>query len=232
MMQMFDPSNLAQPVPVFPLPNCVLLPGAMLPLYVFEHRYRVMVKDILYKPASKRWLAVALLQPNCEALYHTNEAPIEPVVGVGRLVQHRELPDGCCNILLAGQARARVVLEDVSGPYRSASLKPFACKPVNLLDSVSDAVEQVRSLLGDVAAMGERERQVVDAVVQPCASPERMIDVAAFHLLGPEKSDLKQRILSEPEVEVRAEILATELRALLADRQAQRPDWPPSINHN
>ena len=66
-----DPARLRalalEEVPVFPLPNVVLLPGALLPLHVFEPRYREMTRDVV---AGRRRMAVARLQPGFEADYH------------------------------------------------------------------------------------------------------------------------------------------------------------------
>ena len=47
-------------IPVFPLPEVVFFPGTVLPLHVFEPRYRRMVADCL---AGDGRLAVAMLRP-------------------------------------------------------------------------------------------------------------------------------------------------------------------------
>ncbi|MGC4094983.1 MAG: LON peptidase substrate-binding domain-containing protein, partial [Polyangiaceae bacterium] len=93
-----------QAVPVFPLPHVVLLPGALLPLHVFESRYRQMTRDAL---AGRRLLAIARLQPGFEADYH-GRPPIYPVCGVGEIVRHELRKDGCYDILVAGLVRANV----------------------------------------------------------------------------------------------------------------------------
>ena len=51
------------PVPVFPLPDLVLFPHVILPLHVFELRYRTMVRDAL---SGERVIALALLKPGWE----------------------------------------------------------------------------------------------------------------------------------------------------------------------
>jgi hypothetical protein len=47
-------------VPLFPLPNVVLFPRAVLPLHIFEERYKAMTADVL---AGDRLIAMALLRP-------------------------------------------------------------------------------------------------------------------------------------------------------------------------
>ena len=50
-------------IPLFPLPGVVLLPGALLPLHIFEPRYRAMVADAL---AGDRRIGMAMIRPGWE----------------------------------------------------------------------------------------------------------------------------------------------------------------------
>src|SRR5687768_2370471 len=68
-------------VPLFPLPNVVLFPRAVLPLHIFEERYKTMAADAL---AGDRLVAMALLRPGWEKSYYGRPA-IEPVVCVGTI---------------------------------------------------------------------------------------------------------------------------------------------------
>lgn len=237
-MDAFDPSLLRKPVPVFPLPDAVLLPGAMLPLHVFEPRYQKMIGDLLATPPHRRSVAIALLSGNYEEFYHTNHAPIRPTVGVGLIVQHLELPDGCYNILLAGRARARITSEDDSASYRRAMLEYMPTEPVDMLASVHAAIDEVRMLMRDIADLGVCDGELIERVLKATPSAAAMIDVGTFHLLGPQDAVVKQRILEEGRIEVRAEILAMQLRSMLDDwRIAQAcpdgdPNWPPPPNPN
>jgi Lon protease-like protein len=92
---------------VFPLPNVVLLPGALLPLHVFEPRYREMAADVI---AGRRRLAVARLQPGFEDDYE-GRPPIHPICGLGGVMDFERRADGRYDILLVGLARVRVVAE-------------------------------------------------------------------------------------------------------------------------
>src|SRR5512147_2882121 len=109
-----DPGALAS-LPIFPLPNCVLLPGGLLPLHVFEPRYRELTRDCL---ADSRLLAVARLVPGHEAQYF-GRPPIYPHAGLGRIICSDELDDGRFHILLRGVGRVRVESElDGEHTYR------------------------------------------------------------------------------------------------------------------
>src|SRR3954466_10946027 len=111
-------------VPLFPLPNVVLFPRAILPLHIFEERYKVMTADAL---DGDRQIAMALLKPGWEKNYY-GQAEIEPVVCIGTILSHERLPDGKYNFLLQGHTRARVVHEHPRKDgrlYRTAQLEPL-----------------------------------------------------------------------------------------------------------
>src|SRR6476661_9296831 len=77
-------------VPLFPLPNVVLFPRAILPLHIFEERYKTMTADAV---RGRRQVAMALLRPGWEKSYY-GAPEIEPVVCVGAILSHERLPDG------------------------------------------------------------------------------------------------------------------------------------------
>jgi Lon protease-like protein len=89
---------------IFPLPNAVLLPGGVLPLHVFEPRYRELTRDCL---AGTKAMAIALLQPGFEASYFDRPA-IHAVCGLGTIICSEELADGRFHLLLRGVGRIRV----------------------------------------------------------------------------------------------------------------------------
>lgn len=118
------PTELASPdalrerctaLPLFPLPRVVFFPHTLLPLHVFEPRYRTLVADVL---DGDGLLGVPMLAPGWEPTY--DAAPtLHPVLGVGQIVRHEALPDGCANIVLVGLGRAQVRAElPTDHPYR------------------------------------------------------------------------------------------------------------------
>jgi ATP-dependent Lon protease len=113
---MRDIAAALEVLPVFPLPQTVLFPGALLPLHIFEPRYRTMVKDAL---TTNKTLAIALIRESGDRDSNRNP-PIEPVAGVGIIIDHAELADGRFNILLRGRARVRLEELPFVPPYRRA----------------------------------------------------------------------------------------------------------------
>jgi ATP-dependent Lon protease len=105
-------------VAVFPLPQVVLFPGALMPLHVFEPRYRTMTRDVL---ASSRRICIAQI-PEDHDLDDFGQPSIASVAGVGEIVKCDALADGRFNILVEGKARARVEELPFKRPYRRARL--------------------------------------------------------------------------------------------------------------
>jgi uncharacterized protein len=111
--------NPVRLLPIFPLPTVVLFPGELLPLHIFEPRYREMVSICL---AEDRHLGMALLREGWESDYG-GRPPVYQIGGAGEIVEHERLPDGRYNLVLAGRFRYRL-LEELSGrPFRIARVE-------------------------------------------------------------------------------------------------------------
>jgi Lon protease-like protein len=114
-----EPSQLEaalDEMPLFPLTQIVLFPHALLPLHVFEPRYRALLRDCL---ATHRVMAMALITDPFK-LTANGEPPIAGVAGAGIIVEHQTLPDGRSTFLLHGQARVRLEELPFVAPYRRA----------------------------------------------------------------------------------------------------------------
>jgi len=124
-------SKALSALPIFPLPNCVLLPGGLLPLHVFEPRYRELTRDCL---AGHQLMAVARLRPGYETSYY-GRPPVYERCGVGRIICSEELPDGRFALLLRGVARVEIARElPAERSYRLVEARMLA-------DAVSDLTE-------------------------------------------------------------------------------------------
>src|SRR5438105_13029546 len=88
-------------LPIFPLPGAVLLPHALVPLHIFEPRYRKMTQDCA---TGLRVLALANIPDERAAA----ERPprVLPAIGIGVLARVGRLPDGRFNVVRAGVQRA------------------------------------------------------------------------------------------------------------------------------
>jgi len=107
--------NIPEMIPVFPLAEVVLLPGEVLPLHIFEPRYRAMVQDAL---DGHRVIGIVEVDQNAPTVEPT---PIRSVGCVGFIAEHQQLPDGRFLIWLLGIERFSVDEElPVDTQYRQA----------------------------------------------------------------------------------------------------------------
>ena len=177
-------------VPLFPLPGVVLLPRAVMPLHIFEDRYRDMTADAL---EGDGLIAMALLKPGWEKNYY-GRAEIHPVVCIGQILSSERLADGKYNFLLQGVQAAMVEEEFKDKPYRRARLKPLEITQPMEID-----LERQRRRLVDLffstplgaMAGGLSFQQLVKS---PIATVD-VVNVLAFTLL--EDVGLKQSLLEE-----------------------------------
>jgi hypothetical protein len=222
-----DTIDFTQWIPLFPLPNVVLLPRAVLPLHVFEPRYREMIRDAL---AGTHLLAIALLEPGYEPEYHTLEVKIHPVVCVGHVLRDEQLSDGRYDFLLQGSSRALVLEENTELPYRRARLQPVFPESMG-----PDAERSCRNALRRVASEPSMvqfatEMNWLELLDCPNLNLSDLLDVVASVVL--QSTADRQRFLAEPCTQHRTRTLCGALRALSAQQREQicrlqrsRP-WP------
>ena len=114
-----------QPVPVFPLPNVVLFPHAVVPLHIFELRYRTMVRDAL---SAERLIALALLKPGWEHDYH-GSPEFHPLGCLARFEEVEWLPDDRYDLKLLGLVRVRFGTAAREYPYRAVRVEVLPEEP-------------------------------------------------------------------------------------------------------
>ncbi|MGV3774494.1 MAG: LON peptidase substrate-binding domain-containing protein [Verrucomicrobiales bacterium] len=96
-------------LPVMTLPGAILFPQVMLPLRIFEERYRIMLKDVL---ASHRTFAVAMQKSGSKS-----ETP-SPVAGLGLIRACVDHKDGTSHLVLQGIGRIHLKTRVKLRPYR------------------------------------------------------------------------------------------------------------------
>ncbi len=169
-------------IPIFPLPGVVLFPGTLLPLHVFEPRYRAMVAHAL---SGDRVIGMAML--DAAAVDHEPPA-ILPLGGAGRIVEREMLDDGRFNIILEGIYRYRVVREEPTSPYRTATIEPIPVVGFSHAITEHDTVSAARALFGEL-------QSALDLPPLPSepVSTERLTGEMALRLRWP--PDALQQIL-------------------------------------
>lgn len=120
--------NFQHPIALFPLPGSVLLPHSVMPLHIFEPRYRQMTREAL---DAAGLIAMALFEKQITEQAYLHDAPaLRPDVCVGYVERYESLDDGRYLIMLRGLCRARIIHEVATEkPYRMAMLQPTEYPP-------------------------------------------------------------------------------------------------------
>src|SRR5436853_6548092 len=107
-------------VPVMTLPSATLFPQALLPLYIFEPRYRQMLADTL---KCGRMFSVAMQKPG-----RTRETPCQ-VAGLGLIRVSVAHQDGTSHLILQGLTRLELRQTVLYKPYRVQCIRPLQAAP-------------------------------------------------------------------------------------------------------
>ena len=194
---------------MFPLPNVVLFPHALLPLHIFEDRYQALARDVL---AGHHFLAISLLT-SPEDADSQDRPPVQRIAGVGEVVMAHELPDGRFNLVVRGRARVRVDDElDSDRPYRIISATELPDLPGADPDELRDADQSLRALVGHLADSIPEGGELLRQVVISQETPSELVDVLAAALVV--DPTLRQRLLETRDVLKRIERVSGEVVAM------------------
>ena len=133
-------------LPLFPLPDVVLFPQQLLPLHIFESRYRMLLQTVL--ETDKRFGIVRINPENGE---------MAEIGCCAEVLQHQTTDDGRSYIVTLGQQRFRVLNVTRETPFRAAMVSWMEDEPVEdhaelnaLRDKVSSALNDVFSLTAKI----------------------------------------------------------------------------------
>ena len=191
--------DLPAEAPVMVLPGALLFPNALLPLYIFEPRYRAMLAHALAGP---RMFCVAQTRPGVSEA--RSEKDFFAVAGVGLVRACVGKDDGTSNLILQGLARVRMTGFAQTRPFRIAE------------------IEEIESVGGDsieAEALGRKVLELCERFKESGAQIPGQLDTFLSHLtdLGM-LADLvahtfvadpfaRQRMLEEPDVSARLRML-------------------------
>lgn len=178
-------------VPVMTLSETVLFPQAMMPLYIFEPRYRQMLSDVL---AGTRIFAVASLNAD-EQEAEFLETPC-PVAGIGVVRACKQNPDGTSNLILQGLARVRFEAIIAEEPYRRARISQVISESDGSEKSLDAIQPKLIGLLQTQIRLGAAIPKEVLQFLNNIKEPENLLDLSIFTLCS--SSKLQQRLLETP----------------------------------
>lgn len=238
MSQPFEPHDLldgfAGTAPMFPLPDLAFFPHVLLPLHIFEPRYRQMTADAL---AGDRLIAMATLRPDWENADDPSRPRVFDHMCVGRITAEEQLPDGRFYLILQGLCRAEMTAEvDADAPYRVAKL---------------DLLRDVATVCGDDCERGEKVERLltqfaalfpkvdIGRVSKFRGDDPRILGVVCDVLsaAGRLGTPVCQKMLATPDIDDRADLLLSHFARLIEKRATKKPvaagaKFPPDFSLN
>ncbi|UUO04844.1 LON peptidase substrate-binding domain-containing protein [Blastopirellula sp. J2-11] len=181
-------SLTSYPIRLFPLPNLVLFPGVLQPLFIFEPRYRELLEQAKEDDGQ---IAMALLRRGWQPQYDQSPA-LHEVVCVGEIVACETHDDGTSNILMRGMQRARILYEIPSvSSYRTAQVQDLLGSAAGGTNESSEVATRLKRAL----AKTEFSQMFEQPSLGTSPSLEVMTDATAYALPWPLR--LKQQLLAE-----------------------------------
>ena len=205
-------------LPLFPLPEVVLFPQEVLPLHIFESRYRIMLQSVLETDSMFGVIK-----------WDSNSKSMATVGCCAQIIKHQTAEDGRSNIITLGQQRFQILEIIRSTPFYSAMvswISDESVENVSKLDSLKDSVTQA---LSDVIKLTSKLTN--SQKVLPDKLPNNPMELSFWigaHLGGPVAEE-QQRLLEETNTYTRLlrefEML-DHTRKQLAARTALKESFP------
>jgi Lon protease-like protein len=211
------------------LNRAVLFPQAMMPLFIFEPRYKTMLSDVL---ANDRIFAVATLDERSEE--PTDSETPYSIAGIGVVRACKKNPDGSSNLVLQGLARVEFESIIREEPYRTAKIRQILSEPGGSEDRIATSQSRLMSLIQTQRRLGAGIPKEVLQFLSNITEPENALDLAIYTLCS--SATLKQELLETRGVLLRYEkfaaYLQSEIQRLKLDIKLKGKLDDKNIGHN
>jgi uncharacterized protein len=206
------PGDVADVIPVFPLPGALLLPRGQMPLNIFEPRYVAMIDEALRSGLR----LIGMIQPDPAHPGPQSKPNLYKIGCVGRITQIAETGDGRYLLQLTGVSRFRVEEElKVATPFRQCRVtyEPFSGDFT--ARKGEDEVDRA-GLLRALADFLKANDLKADWEGIENAPNEALVNALA--MMSPYGAAEKQALLEAPDLKTRAEILVAVTEIELAKK--------------
>jgi len=205
-------------LPIFPLPEVVLFPQEVLPLHIFESRYRIMLQSVLETDSMFGVIK-----------WDTNSKSMSNVGCCAKIIKHQTAEDGRSNIITLGQQRFQVLEIIRSTPFYSAMVTWVSDDNVENLEKLDSLKDSVKEALTDVINLTSKLTNTKKNL--PDKLPNNPMDLSFWigaHLGGPVAEE-QQRLLEERNTYTRLQReydMLDHTRKQLAARTALKETFP------
>ena len=173
-------------LPIFPLPDVVLFPQEVLPLHIFESRYRIMLQSVL---EADSMFGVVKWDPATKSMAH--------IGCCAQIIKHQTAEDGRSNIITLGQQRFQVLEIIRSTPFCSAMVSWINDDNIDNLQKLDSLKDLVTEALNDVINLTSKLTNSKKSL--PDKLPTNPMELSFWigaHLGGP-VSEEQQKLLEE-----------------------------------
>ena len=205
-------------LPLFPLPEVVLFPQEVLPLHIFESRYRIMLQSVL---ETDSMFGVIKWDPNTKSMAN--------VGCCAQIIKHQIAEDGRSNIITLGQQRFQILEIIRTTPYYSAMVSWISDENIENLHELDVLKDSVTAALSDVVKLTSKLTN--SKKILPDKLPDNPLELSFWigaHLGGP-VSEEQQRLLEERNTYIRLQRefeMLDHTRKQLAARTALKESFP------
>ena len=205
-------------LPLFPLPDVVLFPQEVLPLHIFESKYRIMLQSVL---ETDSMFGVIKFDPNTKNMAN--------IGCCAQIIKHHTAEDGRSNIITLGQQRFQVLEIVRSTPFCSAMVTWITDDNVENLQKLDSLKDSVTEALSDVINLSGKLTNTKNKV--PDKLPNNPMELSFWigaHLGGPVAEE-QQRLLEERNTFTRLQRefeMLDHTRKQLAARTALKETFP------
>ena len=205
-------------LPLFPLPEVVLFPQEVLPLHIFESRYRIMLQSVL---ETDSMFGVIRWDPNTKSMAN--------VGCCAQIIKHQIAEDGRSNIITLGQQRFQILEIIRTTPYYSAMVSWISDENIENLHELDVLKDSVTAALSDVVKLTSKLTN--SKKILPDKLPDNPLELSFWigaHLGGP-VSEEQQRLLEERNTYIRLQRefeMLDHTRKQLAARTALKESFP------
>ncbi len=205
-------------LPLFPLPEVVLFPNEVLPLHIFESRYKIMLKSVL---ETDSLFGVVKWDPNTKSMAN--------VGCCAHIIKHQTADDGRSNIITIGQQRFQVLEVVRSSPFYTGLVSWIDDENSQNLQDLDILRDSVIQALNDVVNLTSKLTN--SQKILPDKLPKNPMELSFWigaHLGGP-VSDEQQRLLEERDTYIRLQRefeMLDHTRKQLAARTALKESFP------
>jgi Lon protease-like protein len=202
-------------LPVMTLGKTVLFPQAILPLHIFEPRYRTMLKDVLNHD---RLFAIATHAPSKSPTLAMQDTPY-PVACVGIVRACIADANGSSNLVLQGVARIQLEQVLCESPYRTALVQQIHSEDYNATEQISQLRAKLFSLIRIQRKLGAKIPKDIIGFLQSLSKPEDALDLAIHSFC--QSTELRLKLLETHSIVARFQqffdFMALEIERLKMD---------------